>query len=106
VDFSAIFKHRARGQGAKTERGSRGSTAEHTPPVTPDSASPPPRPTIPYVKQPVFMDYGLRVKIAPTTFINRNCKQTFIFFYFLFLFFFFYLFYVTILMPPLPLSPP
>lgn len=67
VDFSAIFKHQA----TKTE--AHDSNAEHTPPVTPVSASPAPRPTIPYVKQPVYMDYGLRVKIAPTTFINRNC---------------------------------
>lgn len=33
----------------------------------------PTRPTIPYVKTPFHMDYGLRVHIAPTTFINRNC---------------------------------
>lgn len=64
VDFSAIFKK------AKPE--APDSTAEHTPPVTPVADSPTPRPTIPYVKQPVYMDYGLRVKIAPTTFINRN----------------------------------
>ncbi|KAF3763340.1 trimeric LpxA-like protein, partial [Cryphonectria parasitica EP155] len=27
----------------------------------------------PYVKMPIYMDYGLRVRIGPTTFINRNC---------------------------------
>lgn len=32
-----------------------------------------PRPTFPYIKQPVYIDYGLRLHIAPTTFINRNC---------------------------------
>ncbi|ROW08721.1 hypothetical protein VPNG_06419 [Cytospora leucostoma] len=32
------------------------------------------RPTIPYIKTPVYIDYGLRVRIAPTTFINRNCS--------------------------------
>lgn len=32
-----------------------------------------PRPTFPYVKIPIYMDYGLRVYISPTTFINRNC---------------------------------
>ncbi|KAJ0109452.1 hypothetical protein J7T55_000377 [Diaporthe amygdali] len=66
VDFSAIFKH-------TTKQQSPDATAAHTPPVTPVSNSPRPRPTIPYVKQPVYMDYGLRVQIAPTTFINRNC---------------------------------
>lgn len=65
MDFSAIFKRQAKPEAPD-------SAAEHTPPVTPVSASPAPRPTIPYVKQPVYMDYGLRVKIAPTTFINRN----------------------------------
>ncbi|KAK7736168.1 hypothetical protein SLS53_007196 [Cytospora paraplurivora] len=32
------------------------------------------RPTIPYIKTPIYIDYGLRVRIAPTTFINRNCS--------------------------------
>ncbi|PSR81345.1 trimeric LpxA-like protein [Coniella lustricola] len=32
-----------------------------------------PRPTFPYVKMPFYVDYGLRVYISPTTFINRNC---------------------------------
>lgn len=39
--------------------------------LIPPSTSP--RPTFPYIKTPVHIDYGLRLKIAPTTFINRNC---------------------------------
>lgn len=31
------------------------------------------RPSAPYVKGPIHVDYGLRLYIAPTTFINRNC---------------------------------
>ena len=31
------------------------------------------KPTVPFVKSPIWMDYGLRVKIHPTTFINRFC---------------------------------
>lgn len=30
-------------------------------------------PSAPYVKTPLHVDYGLRLRIAPTTFINRNC---------------------------------
>ncbi|KAI3393354.1 hypothetical protein diail_4435 [Diaporthe ilicicola] len=67
VDFSAIFKR------TTTKHEANESSAAHTPPITPVSGSPTPRPTIPYIKQPVYMDYGLRVQIAPTTFINRNC---------------------------------
>ncbi|KAL1863151.1 hypothetical protein Daus18300_008144 [Diaporthe australafricana] len=67
VHFSAIFKR------ASTKPEANDSSAVHTPPVTPVSGSPAPRPTIPYIKQPVYLDYGLRVHIAPTTFINRNC---------------------------------
>lgn len=67
VDFSAIFKR------TSTKPEASESSAAHTPPITPVSGSPAPRPTIPYIKQPVYMDYGLRVQIAPTTFINRNC---------------------------------
>lgn len=40
------------------------------PPPPPPAASTPP---VPYVKGPIFVDYGLRVHIDPTTFINRNC---------------------------------
>jgi hypothetical protein len=28
----------------------------------------------PYLKPPVHIDYGTRLEIAPSTFINRNCK--------------------------------
>ncbi|KAH6667066.1 trimeric LpxA-like protein [Plectosphaerella plurivora] len=31
------------------------------------------RPVAPFVKPPLTLDYGLRVYVAPTTFINRNC---------------------------------
>lgn len=31
------------------------------------------RPSVPYVKGPIHVDYGLRLRVAPTTFINRNC---------------------------------
>lgn len=31
------------------------------------------RPSVPYVKSPIHVDYGLRLYIAPTAFINRNC---------------------------------
>ena len=30
-------------------------------------------PTAPPIKAPISLDYGLRVHIAPTAFINRNC---------------------------------
>ncbi|CAM1502451.1 Fc.00g044350.m01.CDS01 [Cosmosporella sp. VM-42] len=30
-------------------------------------------PSAPFVKAPIQMDYGLRVHIAPTAFINKNC---------------------------------
>lgn len=29
--------------------------------------------TIPFVKPPLWVDYGTRLKVASTTFINRNC---------------------------------
>jgi acetyltransferase-like isoleucine patch superfamily enzyme len=61
VDFSNLFN--------------RGDT----PPVTPTalataSSTLATRPTIPYIKKPIYIDYGLRLRIAPTTFINRNCS--------------------------------
>lgn len=31
------------------------------------------RPSVPYVKVPIHVDYGLRLRVAPTAFINRNC---------------------------------
>lgn len=31
------------------------------------------KPLAPFVKPPIFMDYGLRVRIGGTTFINRYC---------------------------------
>lgn len=30
-------------------------------------------PSAPLVKAPIHMDYGLRVRVAPTAFINRGC---------------------------------
>ncbi|RSL98843.1 hypothetical protein CEP52_010072 [Fusarium oligoseptatum] len=30
-------------------------------------------PSAPLIKAPIYLDYGLRVHIAPTAFINRNC---------------------------------
>ncbi|KAM0421076.1 hypothetical protein ACHAPT_011147 [Fusarium lateritium] len=30
-------------------------------------------PSAPLIKTPVYLDYGLRVHVAPTAFINRNC---------------------------------
>lgn len=31
------------------------------------------KPQAPFVKPPIYMDYGLRVRIGSTTFINRYC---------------------------------
>lgn len=30
-------------------------------------------PVAPFVKPPIYMDYGLRVRISPTAFVNRGC---------------------------------
>ncbi|KUI72202.1 hypothetical protein VM1G_07649 [Cytospora mali] len=66
VDFSNLYKGGPKNYDSAAD--------VDTPPVTPTAfRAPAPRPTIPYIKTPIHIDYGLRVHIAPTTFINRNC---------------------------------
>ncbi|ROV94755.1 hypothetical protein VMCG_08859 [Cytospora schulzeri] len=78
VDFSALFKGGLDTPTAATATTDDAATATNkdTPPVSPTTTGAPvvsPCPTIPYIKTPIYIDYGLRVRIAPTTFINRNC---------------------------------
>nr|CDP29888.1 Putative protein of unknown function [Podospora anserina S mat+] len=52
-----------------------GTSAEEGTMVTHDQAitNPTLKATIPFVKPPLWVDYGTRLKVASTTFINRNC---------------------------------
>lgn len=61
VDFSTL------------PEGGATSTDDDTPPLSPNSIEDIlSRRMIPYIQTPVYIDYGLRVSIQPTTFINRN----------------------------------
>ncbi|KAK4198310.1 trimeric LpxA-like protein [Triangularia verruculosa] len=52
-----------------------GTSAEEGTMVTHDQAisNPALKATIPFVKPPLWVDYGTRLKVASSTFINRNC---------------------------------
>ncbi|KAK0671553.1 trimeric LpxA-like protein [Cercophora samala] len=52
-----------------------GTSAEEGTMVTHDQAitNPALKATIPFIKPPLWVDYGTRLKVASTTFINRNC---------------------------------
>lgn len=63
VTFSDLAKMRA----AQRAQAAKGGDAQ------PEATVSATRPSVPYVKVPIHVDYGLRLRVAPTAFINRNC---------------------------------